>query len=215
MSFVKRLVNGTQGPCQPVFHFSPPTTHAQKNPKGASSVLWRTYCVALQPVPWPIPATYRTRTSFLHFCIFVPSVFHFSFFRPVILLYFRFSSSFFMLFLLSACWFLAYFVFFPRFFSLCVSLFLQFFLIPLPPFLILCSFFYSSHAFLGSRVSSGSIVSDYGLDDWAIGVRSPAGAKDFSSSLCVPPSLLYNGYREVLSPGVKRGRGVTLTTHPI
>jgi hypothetical protein len=28
-------------------------------------------------------------------------------------------------------------------------------------------------------------VSDYGLDDWAIGVRSPAGAKDFSCSLCV------------------------------
>jgi hypothetical protein len=36
-----------------------------------------------------------------------------------------------------------------------------------------------------SRVSSGSIVSHYGLDDRAIGVRSPAGAKDFSSSLCV------------------------------
>jgi hypothetical protein len=36
-----------------------------------------------------------------------------------------------------------------------------------------------------SRVSSGSIVSDYGLDDRAIGVRSPAGAKGFSSSLCV------------------------------
>jgi hypothetical protein len=36
-----------------------------------------------------------------------------------------------------------------------------------------------------SRVSSGSIVSDYGLDDQAIGVRSPAGAKDFSCSLCV------------------------------
>jgi hypothetical protein len=33
--------------------------------------------------------------------------------------------------------------------------------------------------------SSGSIVSDYGLDDRAIRVRSPAGAKDFSSSLCV------------------------------
>jgi hypothetical protein len=31
------------------------------------------------------------------------------------------------------------------------------------------------------RVSSGSIVSDYGLDDRAIRVRSPAGAKDFSS----------------------------------
>jgi hypothetical protein len=39
-----------------------------------------------------------------------------------------------------------------------------------------------------SRVSSGSIVSDYGLDDRAIGVRSPAGAKDFSSILCVRTS---------------------------
>jgi hypothetical protein len=28
-------------------------------------------------------------------------------------------------------------------------------------------------------------VSDYGLDDRAIGVRSPAGAKDFFSSVCV------------------------------
>jgi hypothetical protein len=36
-----------------------------------------------------------------------------------------------------------------------------------------------------SRSSSGSVVSDYELDDRAIGVRSPAGAKDFSSSLCV------------------------------
>jgi hypothetical protein len=36
-----------------------------------------------------------------------------------------------------------------------------------------------------SRVSSGSIVSDYGLDDRAIEVRSPAGVKDFSSNLCV------------------------------
>jgi hypothetical protein len=35
------------------------------------------------------------------------------------------------------------------------------------------------------RVSSVGIVSDYGLDDRAIGVRSPAGAKDFSSNLCV------------------------------
>jgi hypothetical protein len=43
------------------------------------------------------------------------------------------------------------------------------------------------HYFTGyrSRVSSDSIVSDYGLDDRAIGVRSPAGAKDFSSNLCV------------------------------
>jgi hypothetical protein len=36
-----------------------------------------------------------------------------------------------------------------------------------------------------SRVSSGSTVADYGLDDRAIGVRSPAETKDFSSSLCV------------------------------
>jgi hypothetical protein len=33
--------------------------------------------------------------------------------------------------------------------------------------------------------SSVSIVSDYGLDDRAIAVRSLAGAKDFSSNLCV------------------------------
>jgi hypothetical protein len=36
-----------------------------------------------------------------------------------------------------------------------------------------------------SRISSGSIVSDYGLRDWAIGVRSPAQAKHFSSNLYV------------------------------
>jgi hypothetical protein len=35
------------------------------------------------------------------------------------------------------------------------------------------------------RGSSVSIVSDYGLHDRAIGVRSPVGAKDFSSNLCV------------------------------
>jgi hypothetical protein len=33
--------------------------------------------------------------------------------------------------------------------------------------------------------SSLTIVSDYGLDDWAIEVRSPAEAKGFCSSLCV------------------------------
>jgi hypothetical protein len=36
-----------------------------------------------------------------------------------------------------------------------------------------------------SRGSSVSIVSDYGLNDRAIGVRSPARANDFSSNLCV------------------------------
>jgi hypothetical protein len=40
-------------------------------------------------------------------------------------------------------------------------------------------------SYVGSRVSSGSIVSDYGLDDRAIEVRSPAGARDFSCSFCV------------------------------
>jgi hypothetical protein len=70
-----------------------------------------------------------------------------------------------------------------------------------------------------SRVSSGSIVPDYGLDDRAIGVRSQAGGKDFSSSLCVQtgsgahPASCPMG-TGVLSLGVKRGRGVILTTHP-
>jgi hypothetical protein len=35
------------------------------------------------------------------------------------------------------------------------------------------------------QCSSVSIVSGYGLDDGAIGVRSLAGAKYFSSNLCV------------------------------
>jgi hypothetical protein len=67
--------------------------------------------------------------------------------------------------------------------------------------------------------SSVSIVSGYGLDDRAIEVRSPAEAKDFFSRLCVQtgsgahPASCTMG-TGVLSPGVKRGRGVTLTTHP-
>jgi hypothetical protein len=44
------------------------------------------------------------------------------------------------------------------------------------------------HINIWSRSSSVSIVSDYGLDDRAIEVRSPAGAKDFSSNLCVQTS---------------------------
>jgi hypothetical protein len=62
-------------------------------------------------------------------------------------------------------------------------------------------------------------VSGYGLEDRAIEVRYPAEAKDFFSSLCVqtgsethPASCTMStgGF----SPGVKHGRGVTLTTHP-
>jgi hypothetical protein len=43
----------------------------------------------------------------------------------------------------------------------------------------------SMESVIHATLSSGSIVSDYGLDDRAIGVRSLVGAKDFSSSLCV------------------------------
>jgi hypothetical protein len=61
-------------------------------------------------------------------------------------------------------------------------------------------------------------VSDYGLDDRAIEVRSPAGAKNFSFNLCVQtgsgahPASCTVG-TEGPFPEVKRGRGVTLTTH--
>jgi hypothetical protein len=54
------------------------------------------------------------------------------------------------------------------------------------------------------------------MDDRAIEVISLAGAKDFSYSLCVQTgSGAHPASCTVLSPGVKRGRGVKLTTHPI
>jgi hypothetical protein len=83
--------------------------------------------------------------------------------------------------------------------------------------------FRSYHTFLQAynitvlyRRSSVSIVSGYGLGDRAIEVRSPAEAKDFSSSLCASgahPASCPMG-TGVLFPGVNRGRCVTLTTHP-
>jgi hypothetical protein len=62
-------------------------------------------------------------------------------------------------------------------------------------------------------------VSDYGLDDRAIGVRSPAEAKDIFPLSVSRPALgptqpAVQWVLGVLSPGVKRGRSVTLTTHP-
>jgi hypothetical protein len=63
------------------------------------------------------------------------------------------------------------------------------------------------------------MVSGYGLDDREIEIRSPAEAKGFFLyTLCPdrlwgPPTSCTMG-TEVLPPGLKRGRGVTLTTHP-
>jgi len=63
-----------------------------------------------------------------------------------------------------------------------------------------------------------SIVSDYGLDDRAIGVRSPAGTKDFSSNLCVQTGSEAHPASSTMGiggpfPEAKRGRVVTLTAH--
>jgi hypothetical protein len=71
-----------------------------------------------------------------------------------------------------------------------------------------------------SRGSSVNIVSGYGLDDRVIGARSPTGAEDFFSNFCVQtgseahPAFCTMGTGGPFL-GAKRGRGVTLTTHPI
>jgi hypothetical protein len=63
-----------------------------------------------------------------------------------------------------------------------------------------------------SRVSSGSIVSDYGLDDRAIGVRSPAGKRIFPLTSVSRPALgptqpPVQWVPWVFSPGVKARPG--------
>jgi hypothetical protein len=84
------------------------------------------------------------------------------------------------------------------------------------PFLTL---FNSNMSVVWSWGSSVSIVSDYGLDDQAIRVRSLAGAKDFSSNLCVQTGSVAHPVSCTVGPGgpfpgAKCGRGVMLTTHP-
>jgi hypothetical protein len=73
-----------------------------------------------------------------------------------------------------------------------------------------------------SLVSAGSIVSDtiWHYDtDRAIGVRSPAGQRIFpiaslSRPAVGPTQTPVQWVPGVLPPGLKRGRGMTLTTHP-
>ena len=51
---------------------------------------------------------------------------------------------------------------------------------------------------------------------WTIRGSNPGGGEIFRTCpdrLWGPPSLLYNGYR--VFPGLKSGRGVTLTPHPL
>jgi hypothetical protein len=65
--------------------------------------------------------------------------------------------------------------------------------------------------------SSGSIVSDYVLDDQ--GSIPGRGERIFTLTSLSRPALRptqppVQWLLGVLSPGVKRGRGVTLTTHP-
>jgi hypothetical protein len=54
-----------------------------------------------------------------------------------------------------------------------------------------------------SRVSPVNIVSDYAVDDRAIGVRSPAEAKGFFLQSLCPDRVLSNGYRGFFPRGVK------------
>jgi hypothetical protein len=61
----------------------------------------------------------------------------------------------------------------------------------------------------GEPGSSVSIVCDYGLDG-----RGSIPDREFFW-LWGPRSLLHNEYQKALLPGGKRGRGMTLTTHPL
>jgi hypothetical protein len=72
----------------------------------------------------------------------------------------------------------------------------------------------------GEPGSSVSIVTGCRLGDWGLVPDGSGGHFLYPlpyapSRLWGPHSLLYSGYRGALSPGVKFGRGVMLTTHPL
>jgi hypothetical protein len=62
------------------------------------------------------------------------------------------------------------------------------------------------------------LVSDYGVEDREMRVRTPAGEKGFLASVSRPAlgptQLPVQWVPGVISPGIKYGRGVSLTTHP-
>jgi hypothetical protein len=71
-----------------------------------------------------------------------------------------------------------------------------------------CRILHAYTWFIRSRDSSAGTATIYGLDDQGVVVRVPVRSRIFSSTrhpdrMWRPPSLLSNGYRGALSPGVK------------
>jgi hypothetical protein len=67
-----------------------------------------------------------------------------------------------------------------------------------------------------SRLSKKNSTEDKLATGWTVRGSNPSGDEIFRTCPDRPwglPSLLYNGYR--VFPGVKSGRGVTLTPHPL
>jgi hypothetical protein len=62
--------------------------------------------------------------------------------------------------------------------------------------------------------SRGSSVSIVLTADWTTWVQSPTEAEDFCSSICVQTGSGAHPASCPVGTGVKRGRGLTLTTHP-
>ena len=91
---------------------------------------------------------------------------------------------------------------------------------PYSPFMITIQLYSILHTFCSLHIEVwAGWLSRY--SDWLragrSGDRIPVGGEIFLTCpdrLWGPPSLLYNGYR-VFFPGVKSGRGVTLTSHTL